>query len=69
MEYSPSPTSAASGFSDHTVSLGDVDIHYQIGGSGSAVVLLHGYAETSHSSTSAISNRTPKISSASRRTD
>jgi pimeloyl-ACP methyl ester carboxylesterase len=48
MEYSPSPTSAASGFSDHTVSLGDVDIHYQIGGSGSAVVLLHGYAETSH---------------------
>jgi pimeloyl-ACP methyl ester carboxylesterase len=35
-------------FSDRTVQLKDVNLHYQIGGKGSAVVLVHGYAETGH---------------------
>src|SRR6266404_3440302 len=36
------------GFSGHEVEVNGVRLHYCIGGQGSPVVLLHGYAETSH---------------------
>ena len=36
----------AAGFSEHTVTAGGRTIHYRIGGSGSAVLLLHGYGDT-----------------------
>jgi len=36
------------GFSDHLAEVNGVRLHYFIGGKGSPVVLLHGYAETSH---------------------
>jgi pimeloyl-ACP methyl ester carboxylesterase len=36
------------GFSDRTAQVNDVNLHYQIGGEGSPVVLVHGYAETGH---------------------
>jgi pimeloyl-ACP methyl ester carboxylesterase len=36
------------GFSDHHARVNGVDLHYKIGGAGSPVVLLHGYAETGH---------------------
>jgi pimeloyl-ACP methyl ester carboxylesterase len=36
------------GFSEHFADVNGVRLHYFIGGKGSAVVLLHGYAETSH---------------------
>jgi len=36
------------GFSDHFAEVNGVRLHYFIGGKGSPVVLLHGYAETSH---------------------
>jgi pimeloyl-ACP methyl ester carboxylesterase len=36
------------GFTDHTAQVNAVNLHYQIGGKGSPVVLLHGYAETGH---------------------
>jgi pimeloyl-ACP methyl ester carboxylesterase len=36
------------GFTEHDAEVNGVRIHYSIGGSGSAVVLLHGYAQTSH---------------------
>jgi pimeloyl-ACP methyl ester carboxylesterase len=36
------------GFSEHYADVNGVRLHYYIGGKGSAVVLLHGYAETSH---------------------
>ena len=36
------------GFSDHTSHVNGTDIHYRIGGHGTPVVLLHGYAETGH---------------------
>src|SRR5258708_3553456 len=36
------------GFSEHYADANGVKLHYFIGGKGGAVVLLHGYAETSH---------------------
>jgi pimeloyl-ACP methyl ester carboxylesterase len=39
---------AVAGFSDQNVQVNGVNIHYRIGGKGSPVVLLHGYAETGH---------------------
>jgi len=38
----------APGFTDKTVQVNGTKIHYQIGGHGSPVVLLHGYAQTGH---------------------
>src|SRR5439155_27032990 len=39
---------AAAGFTEHSIEVNGVRLHYFIGGKGSPVVLLHGYAETSH---------------------
>ncbi|MDB6077318.1 MAG: alpha/beta hydrolase fold protein [Akkermansiaceae bacterium] len=39
---------APAGFTDKTAEVNGVKIHYMTGGSGPVVVLLHGYAETSH---------------------
>ena len=36
------------GFTEHTADMNGVRLHYFIGGKGSPVVLLHGYAQTSH---------------------
>lgn len=36
------------GFTEHFADVNGVHLHYFIGGKGSPVVLLHGYAETSH---------------------
>src|ERR1700730_7099210 len=36
------------GFTEHFADVNGVRLHYFIGGKGSPVVLLHGYAETSH---------------------
>jgi pimeloyl-ACP methyl ester carboxylesterase len=36
------------GFAEKDATVNGVRIHYKIGGSGPAVVLLHGYAQTSH---------------------
>lgn len=36
------------GFTKHDVEVNGTRIHYSIGGTGSPVVLLHGYAQTSH---------------------
>src|SRR6266851_4910004 len=36
------------GFTEHLAEVNGVRLHYFIGGRGSPVVLLHGYAETSH---------------------
>jgi pimeloyl-ACP methyl ester carboxylesterase len=36
------------GFAEHDTAVNGVRIHYAIGGKGSPVVLLHGYAQTSH---------------------
>src|SRR5438093_3119498 len=36
------------GFTEHFAEVNGVRLHYFIGGKGSAVVLLHGYAETGH---------------------
>jgi len=36
------------GFTEHYADVNGVKLHYYIGGKGSPVVLLHGYAETSH---------------------
>src|SRR5258705_3892240 len=36
------------GFTEHVAEVNGVKLHYLIGGKGSPVVLLHGYAETSH---------------------
>ncbi len=38
----------APGFVDKTVQVNGTKIHYQIGGKGSPVVLIHGYAQTGH---------------------
>ena len=40
--------SVPGGFSERKVEVNGVRIHYSIGGKGSPVVLLHGYAQTSH---------------------
>jgi len=39
---------APAGFSENYADVNGVRLHYFVGGKGSAVVLLHGYAETSH---------------------
>ncbi len=39
---------AVPGFADRTADVNGVRLHYAIGGKGSAVVLLHGYAQTGH---------------------
>jgi pimeloyl-ACP methyl ester carboxylesterase len=39
---------APAGFAEHYADVNGVRLHYYIGGKGSAVVLLHGYAETGH---------------------
>ena len=39
---------APAGFNERFAEVNGVKLHYFIGGKGSAVVLLHGYAETSH---------------------
>ncbi len=36
------------GFTEHDAEVNGVRIHYSIGGQGSPVMLLHGYAQTSH---------------------
>ena len=36
------------GFTEHDAEVNGVKLHYSIGGKGSPVVLLHGYAQTSH---------------------
>src|SRR6266705_392511 len=36
------------GFTEHDAEVNGVKLHYCIGGKGGPVVLLHGYAETSH---------------------
>jgi pimeloyl-ACP methyl ester carboxylesterase len=36
------------GFTDRSATANGVDLHYQVGGNGSPVVLLHGFAETGH---------------------
>lgn len=47
---SPSATAAKvpAGFTERDAEVNGVRIHYSIGGKGSPVVLLHGYAQTSH---------------------
>jgi pimeloyl-ACP methyl ester carboxylesterase len=44
----PARAADAPGFQDKTVQVNGTRIHYQIGGHGTPVVLLHGYAQTSH---------------------
>jgi pimeloyl-ACP methyl ester carboxylesterase len=47
----PLPVSAGnvpSGFTEHYANVNGVRLHYLLGGTGSPVVLLHGYAETGH---------------------
>src|SRR5438552_15232181 len=39
---------APPGFTDRFADVNGVRLHYMIGGKGSPVVLLHGYAQTSH---------------------
>jgi pimeloyl-ACP methyl ester carboxylesterase len=39
---------APPGFAEHYTEVNGVRLHYYIGGNGSPVVLLHGYAETGH---------------------
>ena len=36
------------GFAEHDADVNGTRIHYRVGGKGSPVVLLHGYAETGH---------------------
>lgn len=52
LTLSPSSTPAAPsmppGFSERVAEVNGVRLHYMIGGKGSPVVLLHGYAQTSH---------------------
>jgi pimeloyl-ACP methyl ester carboxylesterase len=42
------PAEPSPGFSDRFADVNGVRLHYLIGGKGSVVVLLHGYAETGH---------------------
>lgn len=44
----PARAADAPGFSDRTAQVNGTTIHYRIGGRGSPVVLLHGYAQTGH---------------------
>lgn len=42
------PPKVPTGFAEHFAEVNGVRLHYLIGGKGSPVVLLHGYAETGH---------------------
>jgi pimeloyl-ACP methyl ester carboxylesterase len=42
------PVQDGSPFAERDAALGDVRLHFRLGGAGSPVVLLHGFAETSH---------------------
>jgi pimeloyl-ACP methyl ester carboxylesterase len=44
----PAQAAAPAGYADKTARVNGTQIHYQVGGKGSPVVLLHGYTETSH---------------------
>jgi len=46
--FSAASSKLPAGFADRFVEVNGVRLHYMIGGKGSAVVLLHGYAQTSH---------------------
>lgn len=48
MESSSSPISTTVVFNERIARIDDVNLHYRIGGTGSPVVLIHGYAETGH---------------------
>jgi pimeloyl-ACP methyl ester carboxylesterase len=48
MNSSSAPTSGPAGFTERTTRVNDVSLHYQVGGRGNPVVLMHGYAETGH---------------------
>src|SRR5438552_1149604 len=48
LSLSASARKIPAGFSEHFAEVNGVRLHYFIGGKGSPVVLLHGYAETSH---------------------
>jgi pimeloyl-ACP methyl ester carboxylesterase len=45
---SPKTTARPAGFVERFAKVNGVRLHYLVGGRGSAVVLLHGYAETGH---------------------
>lgn len=42
------PVQDGSAFTEQDAALADVRLHFRLGGAGSPVVLLHGFAETSH---------------------
>ncbi len=42
------PNAVPPGFAERVAEVNGTRLHYMIGGQGSPVVLLHGYAETSH---------------------
>jgi pimeloyl-ACP methyl ester carboxylesterase len=46
--FSAASSKLLAGFADRFVEVNGVRLHYMIGGKGSPVVLLHGYAETGH---------------------
>jgi len=46
--FTPKAGTVPAGFTENFVDVNGVRLHYFIGGKGSPVVLLHGYAETSH---------------------
>jgi len=46
--FSAASSKLPAGFADRFVEVNGVRLHYMIGGKGSAVVLLHGYTQTSH---------------------
>jgi len=46
--FSAASSKLPAGFADRFVEVNGVRLHYMIGGKGSPVVLLHGYAQTSH---------------------
>jgi pimeloyl-ACP methyl ester carboxylesterase len=48
MNPSSASASTSAAFSDHTATVNDVSLHFQAGGKGTPVVLLHGFAETGH---------------------
>ena len=44
----PAAARLPAGFTEKSASVDGVTISYKVGGQGPAVVLLHGYAQTSH---------------------
>jgi pimeloyl-ACP methyl ester carboxylesterase len=48
MSLSIAAASPSTGFSDHAATVNGTRLHYQAGGKGNHVVLLHGFAETGH---------------------